>query len=309
MADRPSPFFSVDGMNRLPAPEMPFWISQQLPFDRYMVEVGDGLRMHVMEQGHGKPVLALHGNPTWGYLYRKVAAELEGEPIRLIMPDLIGFGFSDAPASTDDHTFANHSDWVAGLLDQLGLDEVVAVVADWGGPIGLHALSRRPGLMTGVVLLNTSAGPPRPGFKPTRFHRIYSTRLGALSSRLSGFPQHWIGWFQHDRKSLAGVVRKSYVYAMRRAPESFIALVRMVPDNMEHPSIPLLKEVGEFVASFDGPAAIVWGDNDPVLGRLRRRHERALPHATVTATPSGHFVQEEAPAEVARAITTVVSQT
>ncbi len=70
--------------------------------------------------------------------------------------------------------------------------------------------------------------------------------------------------------------------------------------------MPLLTRNAEFLEAFDGPAAIVWGDNDPVLGRLRRRHERLLPHAEVTATDAGHFLQEEAPGEVADAIRAVV---
>ena len=298
-------------MDRLPAPKMPFWISEQLPFDRYMVDAGDGLKMHVMEQGHGEPVLAFHGNPTWGYLYRKVAADLVGEPIRLIMPDLIGLGFSDAPPSAADHTMANHSDWMSALLDQLELDSVVAVVQDWGGPIGLHAISRHRELMKGLVVMNTSIGPPKEGFKPTLFHRVFSTGIGALGSRLTGLPQNWLGFSQNDRKSISGVVRKSYVYPLRRTGirDTFISLVRMVPDTMDHPTVPLLREVGDFVDSFDGPAAIVWGENDPVLGRLRRRTERALPQAEVTITQAGHFVQEEAPQEIAAAIRSVVSRT
>ena len=286
---------------------MPYWISEQLPFDRYMVEVGDGLKMHVMEQGEGHPVLAFHGNPTWGYLYRRVAASLVDEPIRLIMPDLIGLGFSDHPHSVAEHTLQNHSDWMSSLIGQLDLDSAVGVVQDWGGPIGLHALSRHPGLTKGLVVMNTSAGPPKEGFKPTLFHRLYSTKFGELSSRWTGFPQNWIGLYQDDRKSISGVVRKSYATTLRRAPETCIAQVRMVPDTLEHPSVPLLREVADFVDSYDGPAAIVWGDRDPVLGRLRRRTERALPQAEVTVTNAGHFLQEEVPAEIAAAIKSVVN--
>jgi len=117
-------------MQRLPAPDLPDWLSQQLPFDRYTVQVEEGLRMHVMDQGEGRPVVLFHGNPTWGYLYRKVAAELADEPVRLIMPDLIGLGFSDRPDATSDHTLANHSRWMTSFIGRLELDEVVAVVQD-----------------------------------------------------------------------------------------------------------------------------------------------------------------------------------
>ena len=159
-------------------------------------------------------------------------------------------------------------------------------------------------------VLNTSIGPPKPGFKPTNFHRFYSTRLGGLTSTLLGFPQNRIGLFQGDRKSISSVVQKSYSYALSRSRgnEAFVALVRMVPDSMEHPSVEQLREAGDFVMSFTGPTAIVWGDRDPVLGKLRRRVSRQLPHAEVTATDAGHFLQEEVPEAIAAAIRDVVSR-
>ncbi len=290
-------------VERLPPPLLPDWLDSQVPFQRYLVDVGDGLRMHVMEQGEGRPVLAFHGNPTWGYLYRKVAAELEGEPVRLIMPDLIGLGFSDRP-SMADFTLANHARWMATLIDKLDLEDVVAVVQDWGGPIGLLALAEFPGLMTGLVVMNTAIGPPKPGFKPTSFHRFFSTRAGELASRWLGLPQNRLGFAQGDRRSISGIVQRSYSYPLKTlGSEAVIAFVRMVPDTMDHPSVPPLEELAAFVDSYDGPAAIVWGDKDPVLGRLRNRISRQIPQATVTATSAGHFLQEEVPDQIAAAIT------
>ena len=87
-----------------------------------------------------------------------------------------------------------------------------------------------------------------------------------------------------------------------------LALARMVPDSMRHPSVEPLVRVRLLVESFEGPAEIVWGDQDPILGRLRRRTERMLPHARVTATDAGHFLQEEVPEQIADAIRRVVAQ-
>lgn len=261
--------------------------------------------MHVMEQGEGQPVLLFHGNPTWGYLYRKVAAELVDEPLRLIMPDLVGLGFSDRTPSSEDHTLRNHSRWMASLLGQLDIEDAVVVVQDWGGPIGLHSVMQHRGLMTGLVVMNTSIDAPKRGFKGTRFHRVMSGPFGGL-----------IPWYralsfaQGDRGAIRGIVQKSYNYPLTRARgnDAPRALALMVPDDMEHPSVELLREVGEYARAFDGPSAIVWGDRDPVLGRLRRRIERMLPEATVTATQAGHFLQEEVPVEIAAAIRDVVSR-
>ena len=291
-------------METYPAPELPEWIASRVPFNRYRVEVEPGIMVHVMEQGSGRPVVMFHGNPTWGFLYRKVAAELAGDPLRLLMPDLVGLGFSDRPPSSQQHTLENHSRWMSSLLRQLRLEGVVAVVQDWGGPIGIHALSQDPEIMTGVVVMNTSLTPPKPGFKPTAFHRMFGTQLGAFATRYLGLPQRALGLVQGDRKSISGPVSKAYTYPLdrKRGNDAVFALVRMVPDSMEHPSVRLLEEVADFMRSFEGAAAIVWGDRDPVLGRLRRRHERLLPHAIVTTTEAGHFLQEEVPGEIAEAI-------
>lgn len=293
---------------RIPAPPIPSWLESQLPFDRYLIGVEDGLRMHVMEQGHGRPVLLFHGNPTWGYLYRNVAANLVEEPFRLIMPDLVGLGFSDRPASKSDHTLLNHSGWVSSLLDQLDLTDAVVVAQDWGGPIGVHAVSQRKGLMAGLVVMNTMLDAPKPGFKPTSFHRFFSSALGGVVAGPLGMLHRRLGLAQSDRKSISGTVQKSYNYPLRRSREAIVALVRMVPDTMDHPSVGALGEVGEFVKAFKGPSAIVWGENDPVLGRLLRRTMRQLPHAEVTETSAGHFLPEEVPSEIAAAIKSVVAR-
>ena len=270
-----------------------------------MVEVEDGLKMHVMEQGEGRPVLLFHGSPTWGYLYRKVAAELTGEPLRLIMPDLVGLGFSDRPPSADDHTLRNHSRWMASLLGRLAVEDAVVVVQDWGGPVGLHSVMQHPDLMSGLVVMNTSIDAPKEGFKGTRFHRVIGGPFGGM------IPWYrYLSFAQGDKASIRGIVQKSYSYPLTRARgnDAPRALVLMVPDDMDHPSVEPLREVGEFARSFEGPSAIVWGDQDAVLGRLRRRIERMLPQATVTATEAGPFLQEEVPVEIAAAIKDVASR-
>src|SRR5262245_57006124 len=107
------------GMHRLPAPELPAWLARLLPpFLRYLTAV-DGHRIHVLGSGAGRPVLLLHGNPTWGFLYRKVAAELAGAPLRLIMPDLVGLGLSDKPRELAFHSLEQHGRIVGQLIDQI----------------------------------------------------------------------------------------------------------------------------------------------------------------------------------------------
>lgn len=298
-------------MDRLRAPELPSWLSALVPFQRYCVQLGTHA-MHVMEVGAGYPVLMLHGNPTWGFLWRKVAAELENHaaPVRLIMPDLIGLGFSDKPDDARWHTLDRHAEHVGALIDALDLDEAVFVGQDWGGPIGGLAFARRPGRMRGAVILNTVLGPPRPTSRPALFHRF--ARLPVVSElvfRGLGFPQNHLSIAQGDKRSIRGEVARAYRWPLRGLENNVapLALARMVPDASDHPSVPALSECRDFMAGFTGPAEIVWGDRDPVLGRAFKRVQEVLPHARVTRTAAGHFLQEEVPAEIAAAITRVVA--
>jgi haloalkane dehalogenase len=290
---------------------LPGWIAALLPeVDRCIVDVG-GRRMHVMSAGHGDAVLLLHGNPTWSFLWRRVAAELAGRPLRLVMPDLVGFGLSDKPTDAREHTLENHARWVERLLDRLRLDRVLFVGHDWGGPIGLLALALAPGRARGLVLTNTVAGPPREGSRPAAFHRF--ARLPLLSTvafRWLGFPQRALHRAQGDARSIRGDLARAYRWPLRgrRSNVAPLALARLVPTAPDHPSLVPLRRVQEFVESFGGSAAIVWGDRDPVIGRALGRLSRQLPDAPVTHTRGGHFLQEEVPEAIAAAILDVAAR-
>jgi haloalkane dehalogenase len=291
----------------LPAPALPAWIERQLPpgLRRYRVDVG-GYAVHVMETGEGRPVLLQHGNPVWGFLWRKVAVEMAGQPFRLILPDLVGLGFSDRPRSAREHTLDNHARWMGALLDALALREIVAVLHDWGGPILARALADRPGLASGLVVLNTVLQPPRPGSRGSRFHRFARRPLlSDVMFRLFDFPQRALHRAQGDPASIAGEVARAYREPLRglRRNAAPLALARMVPNGIEeHPSLEPLRRVKEYVGGFAGPVALVWGDRDPVLGRAFPRVAEQFPRARVTRTPAGHFLPEEVPAEIARAV-------
>ncbi len=285
--------------------ELPHWVEEQLPpgVRREMVSVGSR-QMHVMEWGKGRPVLLVHGNPTWGFLYRKVIAELALEPFRFVVPDLIGLGLSERCPSSE-HTLRNHCDWLGELVDSLDLQELIFVGQDWGGPVGLGALARKPSRVAGMVILNTVVGPPRPGFKATAFHRF--ARLPLLSQvafRLLAFPQAVLAGAQGDRKSIRGKVARAYRYPLRGLSQNAapLALARMVPDSDAHESIPCLRECQEFFEDYGGPVSIVWGQRDPVLGSVIGWVKKLKPDAPVTMTDAGHFLQEEVPREIAAAI-------
>lgn len=302
-------------------PRLPRWLEAMFPdgMRRRTIDVGDGLRMHVAEWGpeDARPVLMVHGNPSWCFLYRKVVADLlrtpgEGAPaLRLVVPDLVGLGCSDKPRDASMHTLENHGRWLGAVIDALALRDLVWVGQDWGGPIGLHALASRLGRVSGMVILNTVPGPPREGFVATPFHRF--SRMPVISDvvfRGLGFPQNAMFTAQGDKTSIVGRAALGYWWPLRHVRDRVapLALARMVPDSMHHASIAPLRTCQEAVTSFRGPIAIVWGDRDPVLGSVIGHLKRLLPHAIVTRTSAGHFLQEEVPGPIADAVRDVVAR-
>jgi pimeloyl-ACP methyl ester carboxylesterase len=295
-------------------PELPGWLARMFPdgMRRRMVDA-DGAWVHVAEWGpsDAQPVVLLHGNPSWGFLWRKVVRELAGERMRLVVPDLVGLGCSAKPHDASIHTLTNHGRWIGNVLDRLGLDDVVLAVQDWGGPIGLHAMDTRRDRLRGLVILNTVVGPPRPGFKQTAFHKLAHTRGVADVLFRLGFPQNVMTLAQGDKTSILGRAAAGYWWPLRRVADRVapLAMARMVPNTSAHPSIPALEICQDVATSFRGPISIVWGDRDPVLGRVRTHLERLFPDAPVTRTRAGHFLQEEVPEEIAAAIVDVVART
>jgi haloalkane dehalogenase len=249
-------------------------------------------------------VVFLHGNPTWGFLWRKVMLALDPASFRCMAPDLMGLGYSSR-ITADEHTLEAHAAWFGGWLDAMQLREVIVVAQDWGGPIALRALADRPGLAAAIVLTNTVAGPPRADARPTFFHRFANSRgLSDLVFRLGGFPQRTLWMAQHDRSSISGVVADAYLYPLRGLANNVapLALARMVPLGADHPSLAGLSRCRDFMAAFAGPIELVWGVRDPILGRVISHLERTLPDARVSRHEAGHFSPEEIPGPIADAV-------
>jgi haloalkane dehalogenase len=294
-------------MNRLFAPPLPDFLARALPFERSLVDAG-GARFHVMEAGNGPAVVFLHGNPAWGFLWRNVARDVAAARLRAIVPDLVGLGLSEKPRDPGFHTLENHARAVGALLDAVAPGPIVLAVHDWGGPIGLAAMAARRERLAGLVLTNTRIGPPRPGSRATPFHRFANLPgVSDVAFRLLGFPQNALHRVQADPRSIRGDVARAYRWPLRHLRDRVapLALARMVPIGPDHPSIAPLRRSLEAATSFAGPAAIVWGERDPLLGRSLHAMVEALPRALVTRLAAGHYPQEEEPGAIAAAVVDV----
>src|SRR4051794_6245621 len=114
------------------------------------------LRMHFLDEGDpdGRPVLLLHGEPTWSYIFRRTVPVLASAGMRVVVPDLIGFGKSDKPSELDDYSFESHVRWLSDFAEKAGLHHAVLVGHDWGGLLGLRLLTAIEGLASAYVASN-----------------------------------------------------------------------------------------------------------------------------------------------------------
>lgn len=147
-------------MNILRTPDDRFENLPDFPFEPHYVELGDGIRVHYLderpERPSGETVLLLHGEPTWSYLYRHVIPPLVAAGHRCVAPDLVGFGRSDKPADRFAYTYQSHVDWLREtVFDRLDLRDVTMVCHDWGGLLGLRLRAEHPDRFRRVVATNT----------------------------------------------------------------------------------------------------------------------------------------------------------
>ena len=278
-------------------------------YKSYLIEVEPGIKVHVLEVGAGYPVYLQHGNPTNALLYRQIAEELPTDRMRLIMPTIVGLGFSSkVPAS--EHTFDNHLRWMSAALKTLKLEKAVYVGQDWGGAIGMGSLMNNPGLIEGAVILNTGFSAPEKEFELSSAHALAATPVMGelvLENLVAFFDR--LKDAQGDPESLRKEVSDLYGRPVLESgnAKAPLALMRMVPTGPDHPTTPTMRKVEAYADTLKGiPVELVWGMSDPILAKALPRMKEFFPDAPVTETKAGHFLQEEVPVEIAAAITRVV---
>lgn len=290
--------------NFLPPPRLPDWLQDELPFNRRMYSDGDHA-IHFIDEGSGPPILLLHGNPTWSFLWRKVIRILSRENVRIIAPDLVGLGLSDKPRDLRVHTLDFHAGRISALVAALDLEDITIAGQDWGGPIIAVTAARNRERVRGAVFANTAIRVPRHPPRVTPFHRLSHTPLVSdLIFRVFNFPVPVLHQVQGDRSSIGPLERRAYRYPLRAVRDRVapLALARLVPTSLDSPTLQTMQEAEDWARSFSGPARLVWGMRDPILGRALKGMKKLFPAAEAVETDAGHFLQEEVPEELAEAI-------
>jgi haloalkane dehalogenase len=249
----------------------------------------DGLRMHYLDEGEGDPVLLLHGEPTWCFLYRKLIPPLAGVA-RCIAPDYFGFGRSDKPTERAWYSYDRHVASITRLVQTLDLRNITLVVQDWGGPVGFRFAVENPERVAKIVVMNTGIGARAPGDEWLRF-QSFMRRVG--TEIVPG---------QLIRLSLVQPTSDEIIAAYDApfpVPESRIGIVQfpeLVATSSEHPSAPAMLVVRDRLREFDRPALVLFGDSDPIFSRRAAElMAELLPNAELDppVEGAGHFLQED----------------
>lgn len=278
----------------------PTWVDDDLfPFQSRFVEI-DGSTVHYVDEGAGPVLLFLHGNPTWSFLWRDVIRALRAD-FRCIALDYPGFGLS-TPAPGYRFLPEEHADVVTGFVDALELDGVTLVGQDWGGPIGLAAVRRRPEAFTRLVLANTWAWPVNGDLYFEFFSRVGgASPLRFLARRLNLVVNAFVPTGHRKRKVTAAEMAH---YRQAQGTPARRRAAAVLPSRITA-SRAFLAEVESGLASLAHlPLLIVWGGADRVFRpQERERLEDSFPdHTTVIVEGAGLYVESDAPEEFAAAV-------
>ncbi|GAA4084493.1 MULTISPECIES: haloalkane dehalogenase [Zhongshania] len=285
-------------MTPLRTPDSFFANLADYPFAPNYINVDDteggSLRLHYVDEGpkDAPPILLMHGEPTWSYLYRKMIPGLAAAGFRVIAPDLIGFGRSDKPSERSDYTYQRHVDWLRALLDQLDLQDITLFCQDWGGLIGLRLLAEENNRFSRTVAANTMlpTGDHHPGEAFIQWQQLSQN-----------IPTFTVG------KLIAGACVKKLsaeTIAAYDAPfpdETYKAGARqfpmLVPISPEDPAAVPNRRAWETLGKMQKPFLTAFSDKDPITSGGEPIFRKMIPgcadQAHTTIKDGGHFLQED----------------
>ncbi len=284
------------------------------PYKPNYVNIPDGeggtLRIHYVDEGPSKaePVLLMHGEPSWSYLYRKMIPIIVDAGFRAVAPDLVGFGRSDKPADRKDYTYQRHVDWMQCLLDKIDLQRITLVCQDWGGLIGLRLVAQNPARFARVVVANTGL--------PTGDNPISEAFLAwrKFSQEVPEFEVGAIIAMSYQNDPLAKEVIAAYdtPFPDDSYKEGARILPSLVPISPDDPASKANREAWKVLSQFGKPFVTMFSDGDPITRGGERIFQKLLPGAKgkphTIINGGGHFLQENRGKEFAKAVVDFMSQ-
>lgn len=282
----------------LRTPDIYFISLKDYPFQSHFADIR-GLQIHYVDEGPSgtNPVLLLHGVPAWSYLYRQMIKKISEAGIRVIAPDLIGFGKSDKPAKIKFHTYQSHVDRMTEFIIKLGLREIILFCHDWGSLIGLRIAASHPDLFCGIIVSN--------GMLPTGEQKLdFTFKLWKYFARYSPFiPVDNVIQYGTIRK-LDKEERKAY-----RAPfpsmkyyAGIRALPRLVPTTPNETESKTNEKAWESLAMWEKPFLTLFSTQDPISCGGDEYLQKRIPGTTGqdhSRLEAGHFIQEDRSTELA----------
>ncbi len=326
-------------MKVLRTPDSCFDSLTDYSFSPHYTEISDGeggrLRVHHVDEGprDAAPILLLHGQPTWSYLYRKMIPILAAAGHRVIAPDLVGMGRSDKPTERGDYTYARHVAWFSEWLETNDLTNITLFCQDWGGLIGLRLVAAFPDRFARVIAANTGLPDGKGQIPPEAteaIKKVYDELpVVSASELLERFKsQDGVPGFLYWRKfcaetpdfrasevifTISSDARDSGVAEGYDAPypgPEYLAGPRqfpsLVPIFADDPEIPANLEAWKALEGFNKPFMTAFSDSDPVTAGGEHAFRKRIPGATnvqhVTIEHAGHFLQEQQPEACASTI-------
>lgn len=296
-------------MRILRTPDERFAALPDYPFAPHYTEVDD-LRIHHVEEGPAEadPVLMLHGEPTWSFLYRKMIPIVAAAGHRAIAPDLVGFGRSDKPAERADYTYERHVEWIKDWLRALDLRRITLVCQDWGSLIGLRLVAEEPERFARVVVAN--------GYLPTGdgklpwFFRVWQ----AFARRSPWFPIGGIvrlGCWTRLPRAVVAAYEAPFPSAEFEAGAR--AFPPMVPTGPDDPAAAANRRAWETLSAWEKPFLTAFSDRDPIFRGADQALQKRIPGAAgqphTTIRGAGHFLQDDRGEELARVVVDWIAAT
>ncbi|MHA2143065.1 MAG: haloalkane dehalogenase [Candidatus Thorarchaeota archaeon] len=307
----------------LRTPDSQFENLPDYPFTPNYAEI-DGLRMHYVDEGpkDAPPVLLIHGEPSWSYLYRTIIPPLNEAGLRTVAPDIVGFGRSDKLPNTKDYSYQMHVDIMTEFVKQLDLQNITLFGQDWGGMIGLRVLGEEPDRFARVVAANTML-PAFKGIKGRLGHRVFKLQLWregkVTAEELRERPTflRWVAFSQTVPILPIGELLQGgtvtdlppEVIAAYEAPfpdESYKAGARVFPALVPTQLRKNQQVWDEVLTKWEKPFLTAFSDKDPITAGGERLFQKLIPGAQnrehVTIKNAGHFLQEDKGEELAKVI-------